>query len=70
VAFAAAVTVTAVAIKAILRVGLAALSLPLLDIPSLSSYSIIEDSQSITLGYTVGYLLIGLESIRLYTYVV
>jgi hypothetical protein len=41
VAFAAAVA--AVAINAILGVGLAALSLPLLDILGLSSYSIIED---------------------------
>jgi hypothetical protein len=70
VAFAAAVAVTAVAVEAILRVGLAALSLPLPDILGLSSYSVIEDDQSITLGYTAGYLLIGLEPIRLYTYIV
>jgi hypothetical protein len=44
VAFTAAVTVAAITIKAILRVGLAALSLPLPDILGLSSYSIIEDS--------------------------
>jgi hypothetical protein len=70
VAFAAAVAVAAVAVDAILGVGLAALSLPLLDILGLSSYFIIEDSQSVTLDYTVGYLLIGLESIRLRIYVV
>jgi hypothetical protein len=44
VAFAAAVAVTTVAVEAILRVGLAVLSLPLSDILGLSSYSIIEDS--------------------------
>jgi hypothetical protein len=43
VAFAAAVIVAAVAIKVIFRIGLTALSLPLLDILGLSSYSIIED---------------------------
>jgi hypothetical protein len=43
VAFAAAVAVTVVVMEAILRVGLTALSLPLLDILGLSSYSIIED---------------------------
>jgi hypothetical protein len=70
VAFATAVTVAAVAMKAILRVELAALSLSLPDILNLSSYSIIEDNQNITLGYTVGYLLIESEPIRLYTYIV
>jgi hypothetical protein len=64
------VTVAAVAMKAILRVELAALSLSLPDILNLSSYSIIEDNQNITLGYTVGYLLIESEPIRLYTYIV
>jgi hypothetical protein len=44
VAFTAAVAVTAVTINIMLRVELAALSLPLLDILDLSSYSIIEDS--------------------------
>jgi hypothetical protein len=44
VAFTAAVAVTVVTIKAIFRVGLTALSLPLSDILGLSSYSIIEDS--------------------------
>jgi hypothetical protein len=58
------------AVEAILRVGLAALSLPRSDILGLSSYSVIEDSQSVTLDYTAGYLLRGLESIRLYTYIV
>jgi hypothetical protein len=43
VAFAAAVAVAAVIIEAILRVGLAALSLPLLDILGLSFYFIIKD---------------------------
>jgi hypothetical protein len=43
VAFAAAVAVTAVAVEVMLRVGLAALSLPLPDILGLSSYSVIED---------------------------
>jgi hypothetical protein len=43
VAFAAVVAVATVAIKAILGVGLAALSLPLPDILGLSSYSVIED---------------------------
>jgi hypothetical protein len=43
VAFAAAVVVAAVAVEAILRVGLAALSLSLPDILGLSSYSMIED---------------------------
>jgi hypothetical protein len=70
VAFITAVAVAAVAVEAILRTGLAALSLPRPDILGLSSYSIIEDGQSITLGYTAGYLLIGLEPIRLYTYIV
>jgi hypothetical protein len=70
IAFTAAVVVTTIIIKAILRVGLATLSLPLLDILSLSSYFIIKDSQNITLGYTVRYLLIGLKSIRLYIYIV
>jgi hypothetical protein len=65
VAFAAAV-----AVEVILRIGLAALSLPLPDILGLSSYFVIEDGQSITLGYTAGYLLIGLEPIRLCAYVV
>jgi hypothetical protein len=44
VAFAAAVAVTAITVDAIFRVGLTALSLPLLDILGLSSYSVIEDS--------------------------
>jgi hypothetical protein len=44
VAFAAAVAVTIVAMEVILKVGLAALFLSLLDILDLSSYSIIEDS--------------------------
>jgi hypothetical protein len=44
VAFAAVVAVITVAIEAILRIELAALSLPLSDILSLSSYSIIEDN--------------------------
>jgi hypothetical protein len=70
VVFTAAVTVAAVAIKIIFRIGLTALSLPLPDILGLSSYFIIKNSQSITLGYTVGYLLIGLKPIRLYTYIV
>jgi hypothetical protein len=39
VAFITAVAVTAVAVNTILRVGLTALSLPLLDILGLSSYS-------------------------------
>jgi hypothetical protein len=43
VAFTAAVAVAAVTVEAILRVGLAALSLPLPDILGLSSYSIIKD---------------------------
>jgi hypothetical protein len=70
VVFAAAVAVAAVVIKIIFRVGLTALSLPLPDILGLSSYFIIKNNQSITLGYTAGYLLIGLEPIRLYTYIV
>jgi hypothetical protein len=44
VAFTAAVTVTAIAMKAILGIGLAALSLSLPDILGLSSYFIIEDN--------------------------
>jgi hypothetical protein len=44
VAFAAAVAVATVAIEAILRVGLAALSLPLPDILGLSSYFIVQVS--------------------------
>jgi hypothetical protein len=44
IAFAAAVAVTTVTIKVILRVGLTALSLPLSDILGLFSYSIIKDS--------------------------
>jgi hypothetical protein len=44
VAFAATVAVTIIAVEVILRMGLIALSLPLLDILGLSSYSIIEDS--------------------------
>jgi hypothetical protein len=44
VAFTAAVAVAAVAIEAILKVGLAALFLSLLDILGLSFYSIIKDS--------------------------
>jgi hypothetical protein len=43
VAFAAAVAVAVVAVEAILRVGFAALFLPLSDILGLFSYSIIED---------------------------
>jgi hypothetical protein len=43
VAFTIIVAVTAVAIEAILRIGLAALFLPLSNILGLSSYSIIED---------------------------
>jgi hypothetical protein len=43
VAFAAAVVVATITVEAILKIGLAALSLSLLDILSLSSYSIIED---------------------------
>jgi len=43
IAFTAAVAVTTVAVEAIFRVGLAALSLSLLDILGLSSYSVIED---------------------------
>jgi hypothetical protein len=43
VVFAATVAVTAVAVEVILGVGLAALSLPLLDILGLSFYSIIKD---------------------------
>jgi hypothetical protein len=43
VAFAAAVAVAAIIIDAILKVGLAALFLPLPDILDLFSYSIIED---------------------------
>jgi hypothetical protein len=70
VAFAAAVAVAAVTINAMLGVGLTILSLSLPDILGLSSYSVIENSQSITLGYTVGYLPIGLEPIRLYIYIV
>jgi hypothetical protein len=66
VAFAAAVA----AVDVMLGVGLTALSFPLLDILGLSSYSVIEDDQSITLGYTAGYLLIGLEPIRLCTCIV
>jgi hypothetical protein len=44
VAFTAAVAVTVMAMNAILKIGLAVLSLPLSDILGLSSYSIIEDS--------------------------
>jgi hypothetical protein len=43
VVFTAAVAVAAVTMNAILRVGLAALSLPLPDILGLSFYSVIED---------------------------
>jgi hypothetical protein len=43
IAFTTAVAVTTVAVEAILRVGLTALSLPLPNILGLSSYSIIED---------------------------
>jgi hypothetical protein len=44
IVFTAAVAVTTMAVEAILRVGLAALFLPLPDILGLFSYSIIEDS--------------------------
>jgi len=44
VAFTAAVAVAAVIIDVILKVGLTALFLPLLNILGLSSYSIIKDS--------------------------
>jgi hypothetical protein len=43
VAFTTAVAVAAVAVEAILEIGLAALSLSLPDILGLSSYSVIED---------------------------
>jgi hypothetical protein len=55
-------------VVATLGAGLVALSFPegaMIYLPGLSSYSVIEDGQSVTLGYTAGYLPIGLEPVGL-----
>jgi hypothetical protein len=58
VALAGSVDTVVTAVKAILDIGLTALSFPpgaILYLIGLSSYSIIEDGQSITLGYILEY---------------